>query len=972
LSALLETTRQAALPGIWSQGVKLARAELVTLESRGSDPVLHVRTPDRPAPAIVTLYPADVEWTCDCKARFDPCAHVVAAVIAWTQSQQTGKTLARAAETGDVVGYRFKRQSGSLTFERHLVAPDGSERVIKGSLASLLAQERPGGALRAIEEDLQVDRIVAGWQPVFLAPERTGEIFRLLAAASDVSLDGQPIKTSGELVLPQAVVEDDPGGGVILSISPDARIDELVYFGVARCGDTLHVLGETGMTGMRLERLPITRNFAREQVGVLMQEVLPELRKRISVVIRTEQLPQTKRGDAPRIAMACSQHEHTLSVLPTLVYGDPPGARIDQGTLYHLSGPLPVRDLAAEKNLILQLRAALNLVPGRRVDFDGAEAIRFAERLRHWEAKSASASGSGIPHAGPLIPRLTVEDDRFELVFETPEPSAPGERRTASADAVVRSWRDGLGLVPLEGGGWAALPGDWLARSGQVVMDLLASRREDGSVTPALLPALGELCQALDQPPPPGLGRLRPLLQDFSGIPEAALPKGLRATLRPYQKRGVDWLSFLRAAGLGAILADDMGLGKTLETLCAVGGRTLIVCPKSVVHNWSSEIERFLPELTVSVYHGPKRELDPKAAITLTTYALLRLDAERLAAERWDTVVLDEAQAIKNPDSQGARAAYALSAGFRVALSGTPVENRLEELWSLMHFCNPGVLGGRTDFRERYEGPVSGGDRAALERLRARVRPFLLRRLKSEVLPELPIRSEVVLYCEFDESERAVYQAILLANQSAVIAKLRAGGSLLGAFELLLRLRQAACHPALVPGQTAETSAKLERLLVALETAAADGHKALVFSQWTSLLDLVEGPLGRAGIPFLRLDGRTRDRAGVVGEFQSPSGPPVMLVSLKAGGTGLNLTQADHVFLLDPWWNPMVEDQAADRAHRIGQTRPVMVYRMVAKDTVDEGILRLQHHKRAIAEMALDDADQAGGLAREDLLGLLA
>jgi superfamily II DNA or RNA helicase len=970
LSALLETARQAALPGIWSQGVKLARAELVTLESRGAEPVLHVRTPDRPAPAIVTLYPADAEWTCDCNARFDPCVHVVAAVIAWSQSQQTGKSLARAAETGVVVGYRFKRQGGKLTFERHLVGPDGSERVIRGSLASVVAQERSGGALRAIEEDLHLDRIVANWRPGFLAPERTAEIFRLLASASDVTLDGQPIRTSGEVVVPEAVADDHPGGGVTLSITPDPRIDELVYFGVARCGETLHVLGETAMTGMQLERLPITRYFAREQVGVLVQEVLPELNKRIPVVVRADRLPPTKRGDAPRIAMACSQHEHTLSVLPTLVYGDPPRARIDQGTLHHLSGSLPVRDLAAEKNLILKLRAELNLVPGRRVDFDGAEAIRFAERLRTWELTSASVTS--VAHAGPLVPRLTVQEDRFELWFETPEPGAQGESRVASAEAVLRSWRDGLGLVPLQGGGWASLPSEWLAHSGQLVMDLLAARREDGSVAPALLPALGELCQKLDHPPPPGLGRLRPLLQDFSGIPQAPLPRGLCATLRPYQKRGVDWLSFLRRAGLGAILADDMGLGKTLETLCAVGGRTLIVCPKSVVHNWSSEIARFLPELTVSVYHGPKRELGPNAAITLTTYALLRLDAERLAAEPWDCVVLDEAQAIKNPDSQGARAAYAVPAAFRVALSGTPVENRLEELWSLMHFANPGLLGGRSDFRERYEGPVSGGDAAALERLRARVRPFLLRRLKSEVLPELPPRSEVVLYCELDQAERAIYQAVLAANQSAVIAKLREGGNLLGAFELLLRLRQAACHPALVPGQSAESSAKIERLLIALETAAADGHKALVFSQWTSLLDLVEAPLGRAGIPYLRLDGKTRDREGLVGEFQSSSGPPVMLVSLKAGGTGLNLTQADHVFLLDPWWNPMVEDQAADRAHRIGQTRPVMVYRMVAKDTVDEGILRLQQRKRAIAEMALDEADQAGGLTRDDLLGLLA
>jgi SNF2 family DNA or RNA helicase len=306
-----------------------------------------------------------------------------------------------------------------------------------------------------------------------------------------------------------------------------------------------------------------------------------------------------------------------------------------------------------------------------------------------------------------------------------------------------------------------------------------------------------------------------------------------------------------------------------------------------------------------------------------------------------------------------------------VALSGTPVENRLEELWSLCHFTNPGLLGGRSDFRDRYESPIGGGDASASSRLRARLRPIVLRRLKREVVPELPPRTDVTLYCELDEAERNIYDAVRAAAQHEVLSQLAAGGNLLAVLELLLRLRQAACHPALIPGQRANSSSKVERLLEALEEAVADDHKALVFSQWTSLLDLVEPHLVEAAIPFLRLDGSTRDRAGVVAEFQSNEGPPVMLVSLKAGGTGLNLTRADHVFLLDPWWNPKVEDQAADRAHRIGQDRPVMVYRMVAKDTVEEAILGLQERKRAIADQALGEADQASSLTREDLLMLL-
>jgi SNF2 family DNA or RNA helicase len=472
-------------------------------------------------------------------------------------------------------------------------------------------------------------------------------------------------------------------------------------------------------------------------------------------------------------------------------------------------------------------------------------------------------------------------------------------------------------------------------------------------------------------PRPASFERLAPLLTGFERIPEAALPADLTADLRPYQRHGVSWLSFLREAGLGAVLADDMGLGKTLQTLCALKGRTLVVCPRSVVHNWAAEIRRFRPALRASIYHGPRRALDPAADVTLTTYAILRLDAEALAKEEWDTVVLDEAQAIKNPDSQVARAAYGVRAGFRVALSGTPVENRLDELWSQLHFTNRGLLGGRSAFDERYARPIAAGQPDAAERLRKKIRPFVLRRLKKEVAPELPPRVEAVLYCELEEQERAVYDAVRAATQKEIVAQLAKGASVLAALEALLRLRQAACHPALVPGQFATTSAKIERLVEALEEAAADGHKALVFSQWTSLLDLVEPHLVRAGIRFTRLDGSTRDRAGVVNEFQSEGGPEVLLISLKAGGTGLNLTAADHVFLMDPWWNPAVEDQAADRAHRIGQDKSVMVYRLVAKDTVEEGILGLQEKKRALADAALGEAGQAAAITREDLLALL-
>jgi SNF2 family DNA or RNA helicase len=550
------------------------------------------------------------------------------------------------------------------------------------------------------------------------------------------------------------------------------------------------------------------------------------------------------------------------------------------------------------------------------------------------------------------------------------EPGAAAKRLDATR--VLRAWQAGASLVPLPEGGWAPLPVDWLERFGDRVADLLAARNAAGALPTCALPDLARLCQTLEQPPPPGFTGLQTLLEDFASLPDASLPDDVQATLRPYQRYGVNWLVFLRQVELGALLADDMGLGKTLQALCALYGRTLVVAPTSVLHNWADEIRRFRPALRYAIYHGVQRQLDTSADVILTTYAILRLDADELAQEAWDTLVLDEAQTIKNPDSQVARAAYRLQARFRVALSGTPVENRLDELWSQFHFINPGLLGGRQHFQERYARPITAGQADAVARLRERIRPFVLRRRKQEVAADLPPRTDVVLHCVLSEDERQVYDAIRAATREQVVARLEAGGSVLEALEALLRLRQACCHASLIPGQEAETSSKVALLLETLEQVVAEGHKALVFSQWTALLDRVEPPLRNTGINFVRLDGTTRDRAGVVRRFQEEAGPPVLLISLRAGGLGLNLTAADHVFLLDPWWNPAVEDQAADRTHRLGQDRPVLVYHLVAEDTVEERILALQAHKRALSEAALEGAERAGSLTREDLLALLA
>ncbi|HAR44371.1 MAG TPA: helicase, partial [Bdellovibrionales bacterium] len=375
------------------------------------------------------------------------------------------------------------------------------------------------------------------------------------------------------------------------------------------------------------------------------------------------------------------------------------------------------------------------------------------------------------------------------------------------------------------------------------------------------------------------------------------------------------------------------------------------------------------------IFHGNARQLPQNAAVVITTYAILRIEQELLAAVNWDTIILDEAQTIRNPESQITRAAHRLQGSFRIALSGTPIENKLEDLWSQFQFLNPGLLGSRQFFLDQFETTQPEQQRSqSLLRLNRTVRPFLLRRLKKEVAAELPERIETVLNCTLSAEERSTYESILATSREEVLKQLApaGGGNMLGILEILLRLRQACCHRGLVPGQEAPSSSKLELLLETLDTSLQEGHRSLIFSQWTSLLDLIEPHLKSRKIGFLRIDGATQKREEIVKTFQSEQGPPILLMSLKAGGVGLTLTAADHVFLLDPWWNPAAENQAADRAHRIGQTRSVMIHRLIAENTIEERILELQQHKTNLADSILKGGALSSALTREDLLALLA
>lgn len=973
-SSLFEAVRKAASRHAWSRGVELVRAQAVTLEAEGADELrVRVAEPGAVVARAVTLLPADGAWDCDCAGEEDPCEHVAAAAIAW---RQAGGALPRPApgEGGGRLRYALSRGARGLALARLAVAADGGEQVLAVRLRALAAGRVAGPRVAAEEIDLAVDDALDDPRGGPLGRAGLTRLLPLLARCTDVRLDGVPVRCEPEPLAPQGFV-DDHAGGFLLRVELLPPGAQPVGEGFALVAGALRPLRETRLGARELAELPRGELFAPERAAELAAEVLPDLARRIPVEVRTRRLPRAgARREPPRIVIATHRQGEALAVRADLVYGDPPRARVEAGRLVPLGGAVPLRDEPAERALARRVQGELALPVGAELVLRDEAALETAARLRSWPGAIEGDAHATFVRAPALAPRLGGEGERVELWFEGATAGAP---LRVDAARVLRAWEEGRTFVSIGEGGLAPLPADWLARFGREAAALLEQRRADGSLPRAALPDLARLAAALDTPPPPALDGLRALVDGFTATPPAALPPDLRAELRGYQRAGADWLCFLRDAGLGALLADDMGLGKTLQVLCALPAsrRTLVVCPTSVLQNWADELRRFRPGLAVAIYHGPARSLDPGADVTLTTYAILRLDAERLAAAAWDTVVLDEAQAIKSPESRVARAACALPAGWRVAVTGTPVENRLEELWSLFHFASPGLLGSLASFQTRWARPIAAGEEGVAEALRRRLRPFVLRRSKSEVAPELPPRIERVLRCELDAEERAVYEAIRAATRREVAERLAAGASPLAALEALLRLRQAGCHRGLVPGQQAGAgpagSSKLELLVEELGTAVAEGHKALVFSQWTSLLDRVEPALAAAGIAWTRLDGSTRDRAGVVARFQDAAGPPVLLVSLKAGGSGLNLTAADHVFLLDPWWNPAVEDQAADRAHRIGQTRPVEIHRLVAADSVEERVLALQARKRAAADAALGDAGAAAALTREDLLALL-
>ncbi|MGH9665145.1 MAG: DEAD/DEAH box helicase, partial [Bryobacteraceae bacterium] len=481
-----------------------------------------------------------------------------------------------------------------------------------------------------------------------------------------------------------------------------------------------------------------------------------------------------------------------------------------------------------------------------------------------------------------------------------------------------------------------------LARLGRVQDDHVRFSSSQAGLLDVLLEARPEV--KVDEV----FARAREELRRFDGIEPVAQPAEFVGELRAYQREGLAWMGFLRRLGFGGCLADDMGVGKTPQVLAMLESRrqlretnaeigpSLVVAPRSLIYNWAQESARFTPRLRVLDQTGAGRERDTAQFgnydLILTTYGTLRRDIALLQDYRFDHVILDEAQAIKNATSESARAARLLQANHRLALSGTPIENHLGELWSLLEFLNPGMLGAASAL-QGAAGALRNPDEETRRLLARALRPFILRRTKAQVVKELPEKLEQTIFCELDATQRKLYNELREHYRQTLLGRVESEGlakSKMHILEALLRLRQAACHPGLIDKTRAEeSSAKLETLLAQLAEVTEEGHKALVFSQFTSLLSIVRQALDKSGIVYEYLDGKTTDRQRCVERFQGEAECKLFLISLKAGGVGLNLTAAEYVFLLDPWWNPAVEAQAIDRTHRIGQSQPVFAYRLI-------------------------------------------
>ena len=789
------------------------------------------------------------------------------------------------------------------------------------------------------------------------------------------SIDGALVRGEERLAIraPWLVL----AGGFIIHANRIARLDPRGAFAwLAQLRGTGPIVIPPGATGQLLDVLA--------RSGVDPAELPEELQ--FEIVTESPRPSLSVRAD-PRVSPASTAA--SLQAIVTFDYGGHIVQPATGATTFD-----PARRLLIRRDVVQETAASNRLTQlgfWRQWDVEYARQhlaittarFPFAVRELVREGWRVEAEGRAFRSVESMRSDVRSGIDWFELHGSVDF----GENQIVALPRLLEAFRHGRTTLTLDDGTTGIVPEDWLrnwagiAGVGETTGDHVRFKMSQVALLDAAL-AMQPAVRVDER-----FARTRDQLASFEGITALDAASSFAGQLRDYQRDALGWFAFLQRFGFGGCLADDMGLGKTVMVLAWLDrlramkrtkAPSLVVVPRSVVFNWKEEAARFAPKLRVLDFSGATRSVQRLDGhdIVLTSYGTLRRDALLLKDVEFEYAVLDEAQTIKNANTAAAKAARLIRSKHRLALSGTPVENHLGELWSLFEFLNPGLLGTSSAFA-RHRGAAAKQDRAAIDILARGIRPFVLRRTKAQVAPELPARTELTMHCDMQGLQRELYDELRDHYRTALLGRIEKDGlqkSRMHILEALLRLRQAACHPALIdPRHKDVPSAKFDALLPHLAEVREEGHKALVFSQFTSLLGLLRTRLDEAGTRYAYLDGRTRDRQTVVEQFQTDPACDVFLISLKAGGLGLNLTAAEYVYLLDPWWNPAVEAQAIDRAHRIGQSRHVFAYRLLATGTVEEKIAELQKSKRELADAIVQaDVGLLRNLQQEDLEILLS
>lgn len=972
LDALYDEVREVCDRKAWARGLELARRKAVR---KVTDKKYVLVDPLKASDHEIEIDPVEIDWSCTCAGKWDPCEHTCAVLAALKVAADGGPQILKYETNSYVLDYELvESRVGYLTLKRSLHKSNAekgdqdSVLPVKHSVLSMVSGRIEGPPVSAKSYDLEIDRVLVGDYGArldgFISGPRAWKMLlphlEKVSRSQQLVVDGKPILVNSSEKAFNILEIQPQDKGVLLKLSPNPSIVKQFKSGVCiyegSSGLELRFVAPADLPASIMSELQRGRFFNDSDKVELFSKLLPQLKERFKIVekgIDTNAV-YAQLGFCVRNQILGPQHLETSFHIS---YGDPVIAYLDGGRLVCLGDQVPHRNLEREVEKRRDFEREHFLELSKVYRYSEEELFEWVSRISRLPFNFIGDSLDTLNVIGKSKVLTKLLDDDVEFSFEIDEQAV-----AVDPQALIESYEKGSKFVKTEKG-YVEIKPDWLDEYHDLIRSLVVRKKVPKAEGIEVLESI-RIIEGFGYAPPKKLKAEKEKL--FSKVDDRALDT-VQAELRPYQVEGVKWLVQLKNAKLGALLADDMGLGKTLQSLAVVSSRTLIICPTSLIFNWKNEIQNFRPDLSFSIYHGSTRELDLSADVVITTYGILRTDVDRLNNENWRCVIIDEAQVIKNPQSKAAQALWQLKSDFKLALTGTPIENHYKDLWSIFRFIAPGLLGELSYFNQHIVRPIQGQSLSALKSLRSRINPFVLRRSKKQVLSELPDKTELVNYCQLTEEQKHAYDNYLGDVKTKIVEN---DVKPIQIFELILRLRQFACDPRLVNSDFKGGSGKLDLFKELIGEVTEENHKSLVFSQWTSFLDLIEVELDHLGIPYFRLDGSTKNREKVVSDYNECPSACVFLLSLKAGGVGLNLTSADHVFLMDPWWNPATERQAIDRAHRIGQKNPVMIHRLVGKDTIEEKVVKLQKIKEQMSDSVLENMESAN-LSKDDLLSLL-